>query len=219
MTENGENTNKKKLTVSFLIPTRGRLQMLIDAIRSIKENASPEVQVEILVRIDEDDHETLAGRDRIQGEIIVGPRWCGYESVTMFINDMAAKSRGDWIVPWNDDAFMMTDQWDKLLSPVDDVKILWFRASYEWAFPVVNRKLYELWGCVIPQTAAADAVLHEIWRVSGRSCDKVEIYVNHLSDGKACKKLAINPRNKVTPPQNSSSKSAAILSELLRNVP
>jgi hypothetical protein len=217
MTENNEDANNKKLTISFLIATRGRLQLLIDAIRSIKENASPDVELEFLVRVDEDDYETLAGRDRIQGELIIGPRWCGYESVTMFINDLAAKSHGDWLIPWNDDSFMMTSKWDKLLPPADSIQIIWFHASYEWAFPAISRKVYELWGCILPMQAAADAILHEIWRESGRPCNKVEVYVNHLSDGKASQKLAIRPEKKVPPPQNPAYKNTSALSALLHN--
>lgn len=208
---------EKKMVVSFLIPTRGRLSMLLDVIKSIREKASSDVDVEILVRIDDDDQETLAGRQLIQAEAIIGPRWCGYESVTMFINDMANKSRGDWIIPWNDDAFVVTDQWDKFLPSANDLKIVWLHASYEWAFPVISRKLLEIWGCVIPQQAAADAVLHEIWRVSGRPCDKVDIYVNHLSDGKAFVKLAIDPKNKVNPPPHMSYRQAAQMSAILSN--
>ena len=219
MTSNNEGTNKRKLTISFLIPTRGRLQMLIDAIKSIREKASPDVQLEILVRVDEDDHETLAGRDCIQGTIIVGPRWCGYESVPIFVNDLATKCHGDWIIPWNDDAFMVTAQWDKLLPTADGIQVIWFLASYEWAFPVISRKLYDLWGCVIPQHIAADAVLHQIWQASGRQCNKVKVHVNHLSDGKAAVKLAIKPENKVSPPPNVLCKNFATLSALLRNAP
>lgn len=155
------------MIVSFLIPTRQRLQALLDGIKSIKETASPDVQLEFLIRVDEDDSETLAGRDCIPGKVIVGPRYCGYRSNHVFVNELAANSHGDWLVIWNDDAFMRCQDWDKLLPPTDRAQVLWLRVpgTIEFGFPIMTRKLYELWGCFAPGMPA-DTFIYNICKMA-----------------------------------------------------
>lgn len=213
------------MIVSFLIPTRGRLQMLLECIQSIKNTASPDVQVEILVRIDEDDHETLAGRDRIPGEIIVGPRWNGYDSVYIFINELAAKSHGDWLVPWNDDIFMTTYHWDKLLPLIDPANrawIIWFDipGSWTWALPVMTRKMYELWDCVAP-SPPSDAAILNMWKEAGMPIQgqSYKIIVEHRRDEANIKALGLRQEDKVSPPSNRfSSIDGRRLIDILRTV-
>lgn len=224
------------IVVSFLIPTRGRLETLLEGIESIKKNASPDVQVEILVRIDQDDYETLAGKDMIRkeirdvgvmGDIIVGPRWGGYHSIYIFYNEMAAKSHGDWLVLWNDDTFMATPNWDKFLPPLDliDPKknawITWFqRGGYTFEFPVMTRKLYELWGCFAPG-APADHYIHEIWVAAGKPIplEPCRVTIEHRRSEKNIKSLWIKPEDVVRAPLNSFStvKDLKTLTEILRN--
>lgn len=194
------------MIVSFLIPTRGRLQSLLEGIQSIKEKASPDVQVEFLVRIDQDDGETLAGRDRIPGEIVVGPRWCGYDCVHIFYNELAAKSHGDWLICWNDDTFMVTPQWDKLLPPANNAQVIWLHSptSWTWAFPAMTRKLYELWGCFSPN-APADAVIFEIWKKAGKPIPNPydhssQIIVDHRRNEGNIRALGIRLEQRVVPP-------------------
>lgn len=212
------------MIVSFLIPTRGRLQSLLDGIRSIKEKASPDVQVEILIRIDEDDGETLAGRDRIPKdvEIVIGPRWCGYDSVHVFYNELAVKSHGDWIILWNDDTFMKTHHWDKLLPPADRAQVVWLHSptSWTWAFPAMTRKLYELWGC-FARSPPTDACIFDIWKTAGKPIPNPEdhsrqIIVDHRRNEANIRALGINPKDKIFPPYNPIGKD---LVELLRDTP
>lgn len=213
------------MIVSFLIPTRGRFQGLLDGIKSIKKTASSHVQLEFLVRIDQDDEGTLAIRDRIPGEIIVGPRWCGYNSIHTFLNELAAKSHGDWIIPWSDDTFMETRHWDKLLPPIDAVNcayIYWLDlpGSWKWALPIMTRKLYNMWGCFAP-SPPVDATLFNMWVAAGKPLQKrSEITVEHLRNEKNIRALAIRPEDAVPPPQNLFAPvDGNRLVEILRNEP
>ncbi len=169
------------MIVSFLIPTRGRLNALLDGIQSIKNHASPDVKMEFLVRIDQDDGDTLAGRDRIPGEVVVGPRWCGYDCVFMFYNELAAKSHGDWLILWNDDTFMKSANWDRLLPPPDRAQVIWLHSStsWTWAFPAITRKLYELWGCFSPNTPA-DACIFQMWQNAGKPIPNPDDHSNQI---------------------------------------
>lgn len=225
------------MKVSFLIPTRERLPSLLEGIQSIKKTASPDVDVEFLVRIDDDDHDTLAGRDFIPGEVIIGPRWCGYDCVHIFYNELAAKSRGDWIILWNDDTFMKTYYWDKLLPLADSAKVIWLYSptSWSWAFPAMTRKLYELWGCFVPSGPAdlsimihsannTDSRIFDIWLASGKPIPNPEehltqIVVDHKRDEANIRAIDIKPENKVSPPQNYANKKFDDLVKLLRDAP
>lgn len=213
------------MIVSFIIPTRRRLQSLLESIESIKKNASPDVQVEILVKIDDDDYETLVGKDRIQGDITIGPRWGGNHSVYIFANELAAKSHGDWIVGWNDDLFMVTHNWDKFLPQIDPKNcafLTWFqRGSYTFEFPVMTRKLYELWECFAPGPSA-DFMLHKIWVNAGKPIPEQPIKVNceHRRSQANCELLWIRPEEATPAPVNSFSIiDMERMTKILRNTP
>lgn len=208
------------MIVSFLIPTRGRIQSLLDSIQSIKDKASPDVQLEFLVRIDDNDYETLAARDRISGEIVVGPRWLGYDSISIFANELAAKSHGDWLIGWNDDTFMQTHHWDKLLPPADRAQIIWFHApgSNSYVVPAMTRKLYELWGVFCPGTPC-DILIFQICKDAGKPLpeDSSQILVDHQRSAANISTLGIWLEDRVIPPQGPSMKSTDELVRLFRD--
>lgn len=213
------------MIVSFLIPTRQRLQMLLDVIRSIRESASQDTEVEILVRVDEDDHETLAARDRIQGKLVVGPRGHGYNNIDIYVNEMAVQSHGDWIIGWNDDAYMRSIYWDKLLPSPDTVKIFWLRAPWmvPFAFPIISRKLYELWGCCAPGMPTDTTILW-VCQAAGvptptQSQDSNILLVEHRRDEVNTRMIGASLKEKINFPDTynvyKNKKSIAELAKLL----
>lgn len=208
------------MIISFLIPTRGRFQGLLDGIESIKKTASSNVQLEFLVRIDQDDEGTLAIRDRIPGEIIVGPRWCGYNSIHTFLNELAEKSHGDWIIPWSDDMFMKTHHWDKVLPPADRAQISWLDlpGSWTWALPIMTRKLYNLWGC-FALSPPVDAALFQMWQAAGKPLPDhpIKITVEHRRNEANIFALAIQPKDAVSPPPPQNNINNNDLLKLLRD--
>lgn len=106
--------------VSVLICSRGRPQHLPLAIRSLLEKAYNPHQVEILVKVDDDDQETLQAVDRISKEVpikaAVSPRGRGYADIHHFTNLLASHATGDWLFIFNDDARMKTSGWDLCLE-------------------------------------------------------------------------------------------------------
>lgn len=213
------------MIVSFLIPTRQRLQALLEGVQSIKENASPDVQLEFLVRIDDNDYETLAGRDHIPGKIIVGPRWHGYNSVSTFLNELAAKSHGDWITPWNDDMFMQTHHWDKLLPTTDRAQIIWacVPGSNSYVIPIMSRRLYDLWGCYAPPCTPSDICIFQICKAAGKPLPPEDhsgqIVIIHKRDPVNIGMIAIRPEDVVSTPKDPNMKGTDELTRLLRDAP
>ena len=209
------------MLVSFLIPTRNRIESLIGGIQSITQKASSDVQLEILARVDEDDYVTLAARNQIQAEIIVGPRWCGYNSAHLFFNEMAAKSHGDWIFPWNDDIFMVTKKWDKLLPPASKSTIIWITipGSWTWAHPVMSRRLYDAWGC-FSYGVPCDAWILNQWMAAGGVPDPNivnSITVDHRRDEANILANGIRTEDCVAPPASTAPKQKDFV-KLLRDL-
>lgn len=92
---------------SVLIPSRARPDRLRKTIRSIRDT-SRATDVEILVRLDDDDRSSLTEVDDLTREhgaiVLVGPRRKGYESLGTFYAELATIARGSWIWIMNDDA-------------------------------------------------------------------------------------------------------------------
>lgn len=90
--------------VSVLIPTRGRIQRLNQAIASIVSK-TPAEHFEILLRFDDDDWESKKDLQNWPNTFSIhGPRLNGYLSLHDYYNELALKAAGDWLAIWNDDA-------------------------------------------------------------------------------------------------------------------
>lgn len=128
-----------KTVISVLLPTRGRTEALKKSIVSLIEKAADSSRMEILLGIDDDD--TVA-KEYIETELapilkeaqvecranIFKP--LGYENLHTYVNTLASHAHGDWLMFWNDDGVMLTEDWDnvienyngqfKLLAPKDN---------------------------------------------------------------------------------------------------
>jgi len=107
---------KFDILVSVLIPSRGRINLLNKTIESLLNNASNKEWIELMIRLDFDDIESL---DRIkeikvrpQDKVIIGHRYRGYKDHYIFLNELAAVSSGKWLFTWNDDTYMVSKDWD-----------------------------------------------------------------------------------------------------------
>lgn len=103
--------------ISVLIPTRARVDHLIESIASVR--ATARAPIEVLCWCDDDDATVERVRsDANADRIIVGKR-LGYYGMAQMFAEMAAISRGDWLMLWNDDARMAEDHWDRVVEPFD----------------------------------------------------------------------------------------------------
>jgi hypothetical protein len=67
-------------------------------------------------------------------------------------------SKGAWIITWNDDALMETQDWDKeIVSYTGQFKLLAFKDNHNQhpysIFPILPRDWLTLFGCISPQQA------------------------------------------------------------------
>lgn len=125
--------------ISILLPTRGRTTALKKSLQSLLDTAANPKRIELLLGIDDDD---TAVKQYIQDEIapmlkqfqieckaqIFQP--LGYDQLHTYVNTLAGSATGEWLFFWNDDAIMLSENWDteidkytgqfKLLAPKDN---------------------------------------------------------------------------------------------------
>lgn len=99
--------------VSVLVPTRQRPERLRTMIASFEETTRDCADsAELIFRVDEDDATTLRHLlAPLRYEVIVGPRYDGYASLSTFFNEMAAVATGDVLFLGNDDMVFKTHGW------------------------------------------------------------------------------------------------------------
>jgi len=142
--------------ISVILPSRGRPAKLQASLQSVVEKATQLKDLEILVRLDHDDRDTLFVLDdivNVHGEtrFIVGPRYEGYPSMAIFWNELARQARGDWLVTFNDDAIMLEQAWDEVLLDYDhrlkeNLVLHPFDNYNHTSFPILSSRVYEIFG-------------------------------------------------------------------------
>ncbi len=182
--------------VSVIFPSRGRSSWLRQAIDSLYSLSVNKDQIEYILKVDDDDDETIATVEKLAEEIdlraIVSPRGNGYADIHEWYNEMSKMARGDWILIFNDDCRMVTADWDhvllhctvdKLWHSVPDVMMTIVPSvgrpdTKEFFF--VRRKVVEILGMMSP-IAHMDNWLTSVMEFV-KSLRVVPIMVDHFSD-------------------------------------
>jgi len=146
---------------SFLLPSRGRIDRLVQSMQSVHRrngNVSRWGEIpnyEFLIRADDDDVATVnVLKKHYVGDpytrVTFGPRGRGYLDLHLMVNELAAQARGEFLVLWNDDAFMVTPDWDDvLLKHLNDPPLIYHPTSAGTTrniFPIVRRSIYQAMG-------------------------------------------------------------------------
>jgi hypothetical protein len=127
------------LICSCLIPSRKRTEKLCRAIDSIHATSHPD-DVEVLVRFDDDDAESLALKPdllRRGVSVIVGPRLAGYASHGQFYTELAKAARGRWVACFNDDTTIEGDGWARQLGHLRETGLI-VQPEFSW----INLSMY-----------------------------------------------------------------------------
>ena len=125
--------------ISVLLPTRGRTDQLFTSLKTLVDKASNPARLEILLGIDDDDEnikpylqDTVAPylKEKLVECRASVFKPLGYENLHTYVNTLAGNATGEWLFFWNDDALMISDNWDneiekyngqfKLLAPKDN---------------------------------------------------------------------------------------------------
>lgn len=194
------------MKISVLIPSRGRPSYLDAAISSIFDKALDPGNVEVVVKLDAGDDEyfkyqSMLDRPAIQDRrknilVVLSKRGSGYKDNGRFYNECAAVSSGEYLIPFVDDAVILTNTWDQALIQactgkeffVGHGKVKDNFQDYAWSFPVIPRILYERFECLALDMHPS---VDRCWEAFAKklNCELIipmEIYHEHLG---------VNPRN------------------------
>ena len=153
--------------ISVCMATRGRPELAFNSIKTMINKSHNIDEIEFCVAIDNDDQPSL---DYFNGTVIP---WfeekeldilvmsfdrLGYAKLNEYISTLALNSKGAWIITWNDDALMETQDWDKeIVSYTGQFKLLAFKDNHNQhpysIFPILPRDWLTLFGCISPQQA------------------------------------------------------------------
>ena len=153
-----------KPKISILLPTRKRTEAVVKSIGSLLANAADTSRIEILVAYDNDDEESreffaetwfpYIGQCSATSKVFETERF-GYLRLYKYVNFLAEQASGDWIMFWNDDALMLTENWDDEIVKHDG----WFgllrmpcvTMNHPFAlFPIIPREWIDVFGRVSP---------------------------------------------------------------------
>lgn len=132
------------MTVSVLMPSRGRFELAKKAAESLGNGQD----YELLVAIDYDDPQFEQYTKWFNGCLVM--ERLGYGGLHHYYNDLAETAGGDWLMLWNDDAIMETEGWTDIISEYDhtrpQVLNVWQKDTPDNLFPLISRKWYEIVG-------------------------------------------------------------------------
>jgi glycosyltransferase involved in cell wall biosynthesis len=153
-----------KPKISILLPTRKRTEAVVKSIGSLLANAADTSRIEILIAYDNDDDESrkffaetwfpYIGQCSATSKVFETERF-GYLRLYKYVNFLAEQATGDWIMFWNDDALMLTENWDEEIVKHDN----WFgllrmpcvTMNHPFAlFPIIPRHWINVFGRVSP---------------------------------------------------------------------
>ncbi len=179
------------LLVSVLLPTRKRIAMVEKSIESVLKLSKDPGRIEIAVAYDDDDVDSIDyfNSDRWRDFIslynstaisIQCPKW-GYDKLHNYYNILAEKTQGKWLLAWNDDAYMLSQDWDQQIHNVADYQGMLHMECTTFPkltlFPLIPRTWVDLFGC-ITGGPHIDSWIQEINRAS-RTIKKIDALVLH----------------------------------------
>jgi hypothetical protein len=134
------------ITISLLLPTRGRPALVARLFESIRVNSSHLDRIQIVLYIDDDDVDSHGLDDKVLWITkVIGPRM----SMGAYNSACLAKADGDILILINDDMVIRSAGWDEMVSEFDNRfpdKIYLgygndlFKGRGLCAFPILSRR-------------------------------------------------------------------------------
>lgn len=154
-------TNEYKIAV--LLPTRGRSDALERSVKSLFTLADDPDSIQLMLGFDNDDLDGVdAFTELLQpwldeqniNYIAMSFEPMGYTRLNEYVNTLAKGSDSDWLVFWNDDAYMETPGWDSVITGhTGEFKLLAFHCHNDHPysiFPIAPREWLDELGHLSP---------------------------------------------------------------------
>ena len=174
--------------ISLLCPTRERADRCKLMIESALQTSHDARNVEILLYVDQDDPELQKYRQEFSDCLWTGPT----QPVGHCWNILANRCKGDYLRLTNDDEIFHTTGWDTKLSEAhkkafpDEIGIVFCKDGIQngslCAFPMMSRRVYEIWGCFCPQVFEFffhDTCISDIMKRINRIHYVPDVFIEH----------------------------------------
>jgi hypothetical protein len=153
-----------KPKISILLPTRKRTNTLVKSVSSLICNASDSSNLEFVIAYDDDDSESkmffenvwqpFISQSNATSKIFESPRY-GYLRLFKYVNFLGEQASGDWLMFWNDDALMLTENWDTEILKHSGwfglLRMPCINMNHPFAlFPVIPRSWIDYFGKISP---------------------------------------------------------------------
>jgi hypothetical protein len=148
-------------SISILLPTRGRTGSLKRSLVSLIDLVHDHSDIELLLGFDDDDTATvdyfmthIVPELDSRGVVYTASEFppMGYVRLNDYVNALAGQAQGQWMMFWNDDAVMHTQDWDLRIHDHDGkFRVLRMPTHNEHPyaiFPIIPREWYDLFGYV-----------------------------------------------------------------------
>ena len=167
--------------IAVLLPTRGRDDALERSVKSLFDLADDPDSIQLMLGFDNDDEEGISAFQEVvqpwldeQGINYTAMTFepLGYTRLNEYVNTLAKTSDADWLVFWNDDAYMETQGWDTTIaSHTGEFKLLAFHTHNDHPysiFPIAPREWLDLLGYLSPHQISdawlsQQAYMLDIW--------------------------------------------------------
>jgi hypothetical protein len=172
--------------IAFICPTRGRPDKFAASVLSLYEKAHRTFDYVVFAYIDNDDPRKAEYTQTTHTQFVTGPRF-GYsglhEAITLYLIPMTKDY--DWIFLWNDDAIMMTESWDVVISGINPDYVLCPVTNHGThveginVFPVIPRQWIDLVGW------ARNGANDTWWQVIGQMLNRqrvIPVAIKHNRD-------------------------------------
>lgn len=135
---------------AIMLPSRARPDRLHTTIRSVFETVADPAEIEVLLRLDNDDQVMMSRLAEFeaypQTRIIIGDRERGYASLGDFYDQLANATKATWLWVMNDDAIITGKGWDEKLKTVPTTGFI----VQPWLHQLGPSKYYENEGGAFP---------------------------------------------------------------------
>ena len=187
---------------SVFLNSRGRPQLLENAINSVYDNCSYPNSIEMLVRVDTDDRETIRALNTLEHpnlSYFVGPR---PQNLIASYNELVNQAKGQYLFVFNDDVQLLTKDWDKIIlnkiesfkkerGIVDDIVYCETSdtsvdktAGHDYcSFMIISKEAVDALGYFMNEafvTLGGDSHIHRIYKAIDRIVDCKEILLDHI---------------------------------------
>jgi hypothetical protein len=171
-----------RFEIAVLLATRGRTDLLMRSLRSLVDLAHDPSSMQIMLAFDRDDSvgvdyfvktvQPWLDQEKIHYRAeLFDPM--GYVNLHKYNNALAQHTNSNWLVIWNDDAVMETQDWDQVIaSYTGQFRLLAFHTHRDHPysiFPIVPREWYDTLGYISPHPTqdgwvSQQAYMLDIWQ-------------------------------------------------------